>query len=182
MSSAVTSRVVPWYKQPWPWFLITLPALAVVGSAITVWLAVRSADGVVATDYYKRGLAINRELSRAQRAVDLGLRAEVEIAGFASGDRVRVHLAADRPLPPDTALKVSFIHPGRAGADREAMLGRVAGSADQAEFVGEIGEIGEAAEAVQPVAWQVVIESPSWRLDGRMDTRRGHGFRIEAAP
>jgi hypothetical protein len=172
-------RVVPWYKQAWPWFLITLPALAVVGSAITVWLAIRSADGVVATDYYKRGLAINRELSRLQRAAELGLRAEVEVAGFATGDRVRVHLAADRPLPPDTALKVSFIHPGRAGADRAALLGRVAGSADRADFA---GEIGEAAEAVQPVAWQVVIESPSWRLDGRMDTRRGHGFRIEAAP
>lgn len=179
MNSAVTPRVVPWYRQPWPWFLIALPALAVVGSAITVWLAVRSADGVVATDYYKRGLAINRELSRAQRAVELGLRAEVEVGGFASGDRVRVRLAADRPLPPDTALKVSFIHPGRAGADRSAVLGRVAGSANQAEFA---GTIGDAAGSAQPVAWQVVIESPGWRLDGQVDARHGRRFRIEAAP
>ena len=49
----------PWYRQRWPWFLIALPASAVIGSAITAVLAVRTFDGPVAADYYKQGLAIN---------------------------------------------------------------------------------------------------------------------------
>ena len=30
----------PWWKQLWPWLLISGPAIAVIGCAITIWLAV----------------------------------------------------------------------------------------------------------------------------------------------
>jgi len=52
---------VPWYRQPWPWFLIALPAAAVIGSIVTVVLAIVSADGVV-PDYYERGLRAKQTL------------------------------------------------------------------------------------------------------------------------
>ncbi|MFY4259008.1 hypothetical protein ACOTCG_15535 [Achromobacter xylosoxidans] len=29
----------PWYREPWPWFLMAGPFLAVVGCAITIYLA-----------------------------------------------------------------------------------------------------------------------------------------------
>ena len=32
----------PWWKQLWPWLLISGPAAAVVACAITIWLAVYS--------------------------------------------------------------------------------------------------------------------------------------------
>ena len=61
----------PWYREPWPWFLILLPMSAVVASMITIWLAVKSADGLVEDDYYKQGIGINKILDRDQAAENL---------------------------------------------------------------------------------------------------------------
>ena len=84
MSQPVTAEVPanvaetkPWYRQRWPWFLIALPATAVVGSIVTAVLAVRTFDGTVSADYYKQGLAINEEVERAQLARVLGLEARI---------------------------------------------------------------------------------------------------------
>ena len=30
----------PWWKQLWPWLLISGPAVAMIGCIITIWLAV----------------------------------------------------------------------------------------------------------------------------------------------
>ena len=45
----------PWYREPWPWFLISLPATAVAAGITTVWIAATNADGLVVGDYYKAG-------------------------------------------------------------------------------------------------------------------------------
>lgn len=37
----------PWYREPWPWILIAIPALAVVGGAVTLWLALSHPDALV---------------------------------------------------------------------------------------------------------------------------------------
>ena len=37
-----------WYQDRWPWFLIAGPALVVVASFVTLGLAIKSNDGVVA--------------------------------------------------------------------------------------------------------------------------------------
>jgi hypothetical protein len=57
----------PWYREPWPWVLITIPALTVIACAITVWLAVTRPDPlVVERDEYRR---VQSEM-RAQAPVD----------------------------------------------------------------------------------------------------------------
>jgi uncharacterized protein len=38
---------IPWYRQFWPWFLIALPALALLAGAVTWSIAVRHADPIV---------------------------------------------------------------------------------------------------------------------------------------
>jgi len=178
-TAASDPRALSWYREPWPWILIALPGLAIVGCAITLWLALHSADGMVAADYYKRGLSINAELTRSQHATVLGLRADVEMAGFNSGDRVRVRLASDRALPADPTLRLSFFHPGRDGADRVILLTRVTGDVDRAEYVGQFGEI---VAPLRTVAWQVAIEASTWRLDGRISAQQGRAFRLDNAP
>ena len=53
----------PWYKEPWPWVIIAIPAAAVVMCVITFYLAVSNPDYlVVEEDQY---LDIKSEL-RAQ--------------------------------------------------------------------------------------------------------------------
>lgn len=43
-----------------------------------IWLAVDTEDGLVADDYYKLGMEINRVISRDKRATELGLSAIIE--------------------------------------------------------------------------------------------------------
>ena len=48
--------VTPWYRQFWPWFIIALPASAVVASFITLWIAISNPDQVVVDDNEYRKL------------------------------------------------------------------------------------------------------------------------------
>ena len=57
----------PWYREPWPWILMSGPAAVLIAGAATLWLAFTSSDGLVADDYYVRGLQINRELAQPER-------------------------------------------------------------------------------------------------------------------
>ena len=41
---------LPWYRQFWPWFIIALPAAAVIASFITLWLAISHPDYLVVDD------------------------------------------------------------------------------------------------------------------------------------
>ena len=44
------SAARPWYKEPWPWLLMSGPAAVVLAGALTAWLAFAGADGLVAED------------------------------------------------------------------------------------------------------------------------------------
>lgn len=179
MMASTADSPRPWYREPWPWFLISLPALAVVAGAVTLWLALKSDDGVIAADYYRQGLAINSELSRSTRAIELAIVAEAALDGVAPGDRVRIRLTAAQGLPPEPALQLRLVHPGRGGADRSAVLSRAA-VGDDGRTVEYVGYFGDAAPVARPAAWQVVIETPSWRVDGRISAAEGRAFRLTA--
>jgi hypothetical protein len=47
-SEAVQSR--PWYKEPWPWVIISIPAAAVIMGFITLYLALTRPDYLVVED------------------------------------------------------------------------------------------------------------------------------------
>jgi len=40
----------PWYREPWPWVLIAIPALTVIACGITLWLALTHPDYLVVED------------------------------------------------------------------------------------------------------------------------------------
>ena len=174
------NAITPWYRQSWPWFLIAVPATAVIGGIITAVLAVRTDDGPVTADYYKQGLAINEEVTRADTARELALQARVELTGLADDSRVRVELEASRPLPPEAALRLRLVHPGRPGEDRMAVLARVDVDPDNrsAIYVGTLQST--AAAPGRPVAWQVILESPTWRIDDSFTTGQGGRFSVRA--
>ena len=53
--------IKPWWKQLWPWLLISGPALAMVGCAITIWLAVNLyADKPLRDGVVKQGLKVEQ--------------------------------------------------------------------------------------------------------------------------
>ena len=45
----------PWYRQAWPWLLIIPPAGAVIGGAITLYLAISHPDTLVRADCHRDG-------------------------------------------------------------------------------------------------------------------------------
>ena len=53
----------PWWRFPLVWMVVAGPALVVVASFVTLWLALRTPDPVVAPDYYRRGIEINKVLA-----------------------------------------------------------------------------------------------------------------------
>ena len=143
----------PWYRNKWPWILMAGPAFVVVGGAYATWLAASTSDGLVADDYYKRGMAINRTLARSDYSAKAGIAADIRID--ASG-AVRVTLArADHSPEPGSAIALRIAHPTRAGQDREAKLVRDASGA----FVGHVEPPGEGRR-------YVVIGTDAWRLSG----------------
>jgi hypothetical protein len=59
----------PWYRQFWPWFLILIPSLAVIGGFVTLWLALSHPETLVVDEReYEK---IRGEL-RAQQAENAG--------------------------------------------------------------------------------------------------------------
>jgi hypothetical protein len=136
----------PWYKQAWPWIVMAPPAAAVLAGIATAWIAVASADGLVAEDYYKQGLAINQVIAREERARQLGIAAQLEVRD----GRISVRLQGAQP----EALFVHLVHRTRAGFDQRLRLAP-AGSRYEAE--------------VAPLArgaWRAFIEDPrgDWRI------------------
>ena len=137
----------PWYRHRWPWFIISGPALVIVAGAITTWIAFASADGLVADDYYKQGMGINRVLAREDAARKLGISLELEM----SSQAVRVKLQGQQP----EALFVQFAHATRAGHDQRVRLAPVAAGVYEAEL-----------PPLPPGRWRLVIEDPRgiWRI------------------
>lgn len=51
----------PWYREPWPWFLMAGPFLAVIGCAITIYLAyTQFGNQPIQEGVVKRGLVIEQ--------------------------------------------------------------------------------------------------------------------------
>lgn len=153
--TSLTEKAIakPWHREPWPWILMAGPAIVVVAGFATLWLAVKSDDGLVADDYYRRGLAINQTLTREQNARDLGLSADVTLDAVAGRVRVVVHGGAALP----ETLYLRLIHPTRALGDQRLELHRSAP-----------GEYSTALTAPLDGRRLVMIEDAErkWRLAG----------------
>jgi len=134
-------------RSPWPWLLAAGPALVVLASLVTAWVAISRNDAVIADDYYKLGLMINRKLA-ADPAVAPEPRATVIIAG--NGD-VRVRLAPSTAAP--ARLRLSVLRPGERAEGKELVLQR----ADDSEWVGLLADVGGGRRIV-------TLESEAWRL------------------
>ena len=152
---AITRRNIPWYREPWPWIVFSIPAVAVLAGIVTLIIAIVHRDGLVAEDYYKQGLAINRVLEREARAAQLGLEAQLMV----SNNYIRIRLAGAAKDP--DSLITRFIHPTRAGEDQEIVLGAISPGLYQ-------GSMPELARG----RWYVQLEDAqaTWRLRGNWTT------------
>jgi uncharacterized protein len=130
------------------------PAIVVVAGLTTAVVAFRGADGLVADDYYKQGLGINRQIARDEAARSLGITGEVRVLP----GTVRVSLRSSTALP--DRLTINFAHPARASEDRVAHLARTADG------------LWEAPLPDLPAGrWRAIVETAQWRVAAQIDTR-----------
>ncbi|MCJ7590694.1 MAG: FixH family protein, partial [Woeseiaceae bacterium] len=59
----------PWYRQFWPWFIIALPASAVVAGLYTLWLAGQTTDSLVIRTDEGVNVVTERNLAAEQEAL-----------------------------------------------------------------------------------------------------------------
>ena len=64
-----TPQSAPWWKHGHVWLLIAGPATVIVAGVVTAFIAVRSPDPLVAEDYYRRGIEINKTLAAKDKAL-----------------------------------------------------------------------------------------------------------------
>ena len=58
----------PWWRHGHVWLIIAGPAIVIVAGFVTLFLAMRQPDPLVAEDYYRRGIEINKTLEGGEEA------------------------------------------------------------------------------------------------------------------
>ena len=114
--------IVPVSRWIWPGILIAGPASVVVACIITAFFVVQHPDGLVASDYYKQGKAINAQLAQLRRAEELGLSSmkmtatdqAVLIAFPDSPLRDRIDVVLAHPVDADLDIRAT-VSPNAAG-------------------------------------------------------------------
>ncbi len=154
MTYHTDTPTIPWYRQFWPWFLLALPATAVIAGIATVIIAMQTHDTLVSDDYYKDGLAINQDLKREQLARDMGLKAHISVN---RRNELRIQMSASEPLAAFPALEIVLTHPTLASMD-------IALTA----LIDRNGDYAVQQATIPAGHWYIRIEAPGqdWRLNG----------------
>lgn len=153
--------VRPWYREPWPWILISGPLVVVIAGFVTLWLAIKSDDGLVAEDYYKQGLTINQVLHRDRAAAERQYEATI-LFNF-DNRRLHVMMRSRTGAALPDALRLRIVHPTRAGEDQVLELAST-----------NAGQFDGALQSLRAGRWLLVLEDAkqSWRLTGEMRVPR----------
>ena len=161
----ISSVVKVWYREPWPWILMSGPAIVVVASLFTAWIAYKTSDGLVTEDYYRKGLSAHQTIESSEKAVSLGLRAGVRVESGIMSVRL---WANDKGFQSPTVLKLTVSHPTRAGLDQVSMLIRNQTNETSAHPQGET--YTTAVRLPTSGHWLVLLEDEqkSWRLMGNV--------------
>jgi hypothetical protein len=157
LSGAVTSATATaarWHHEPWTWLVFGLPAAAVIGSFVTLAIAIRTSDTLVVDDYYKEGLQINKVIKREEQAARLGLDFSASVG---RDGRLDLHLTAAPGYTYPPGLTVQLHHATGNGTDRQTELRLV----EDGHYQGE-------AKGMEPGPWYVDLSTAEWRVVHRV--------------
>ena len=149
----------PWYRQFWPWFIILLPASAVVASLYTVSLAFRTTDSLVISAEGGVDVVTERILAAERTAQALGLVATIAIDGDTGA--VIVDVANSGTPAAGRALELLFSHPTDVRRDRRVTLSPAPSAGDgTARWAGHLVDVPTGRYYV------VLASGDEWRLSG----------------
>lgn len=155
MTRESAAIALPWYRVPFVWLLIGVPATSVVLGAIMVTLAILTDDGLVIDDYYQHGKHINQVLARDEAARDR--QAQVHLVFDIETGVLSADLSGNDMAQVDV-LACRLMHPTRSGFDQQLILRR----GPDGRLHGDFARLTEAR-------WIVQVGTQHWRLVGRID-------------
>jgi hypothetical protein len=151
MHKSIPTR--PWYRHRWPWLLMLGPAIVLAAGGYTAYLAIRAPDALVASDYYKKGKAINQDLRRERMAQTMGLAMRL---GFDAGSgRLRGTVTGRAAVRGPLTLRLAH-----ATLPQQDLVLAVTPDAN--------GGFSAPLPALARTRWQVTLEDQArtWRLGG----------------
>ncbi len=149
---------LPWYRQFWPWFIIFLPASAVVASLYTVSLAYRTTDSLVISAEDGVDVATERNLAAEHRAAELGLEAVIGIDPATGAITTSV---ANDQVDASAMLTLQLSHPTDSTRDVSVdLVAAMPGADGTLVWAGHLVSVPDGR-------WYVILRSgDDWRLTG----------------
>ncbi|MFN3579668.1 MAG: FixH family protein [Pseudomonas sp.] len=164
--------IPPWYKQFWPWFLISILIFAVIIGLGLLFIALFNQDSMVRDNYYKEGRAINMHLGRDQMARELNLAAQFTVDELTG--EVSLTLSGNLDSPP-ADLQLDLISPSHADRDRVVLLKRVA----ESQYSGQVAEKPEGRHYVD-LSDPTRPGEDGWRLTDEVTFGSDQSYQLNA--
>ena len=111
----------PWYKEPWMFLVVGVPAIAVCWGMVIITLAVTGKDSLVSDSYYKDGMAYTEN----NEFIDKAKRLQVKAAMTYNEGEIRVTISGYLDEQP-TFLQLQLIHPTLETKDESVFLQQTA--------------------------------------------------------
>lgn len=165
--NVAAAPVRPWYKQPYVWLVAGIPVAAIGFSLSFVYIAVTHQDPVVRDDWYQDGKAINQDLARSDKALALGLAADIRLDSDTGEVMMTVTSASHAALP--DILHLDLVHATQNTRDQHLVMHR----AHDGRYLGQLTRLPEGT-------FQVELSTRDWRLTGTRRLPDGEGFTLTA--
>jgi hypothetical protein len=147
-----------WYKEPWMLLVLGGPVIVVIAATITGVIAWQGEDKVIAKDYYKQGLNINKDILRDDKASEYKMLANAQF-DRASG-KVLLQLEGKTVLP----ASILFSTASNSTASTYELIQKVKLQQVQPNIYEGKLNITSTSETLNATIWHVQIEADDWRL------------------
>ena len=154
-----------WYREPWLLLVAGGPAMVVVASVMTGYIAIRGADKVVADDYYKQGLMINKDIQRDAKAKALGLSASLYIDLKTA--KLHLKLSSSQPgveLPSGIQLSLARASENASSVNEVIHRLPLIRTAD-GSYEGDLNLVSKLSSGSVKL-FHIKLETTEWRLTG----------------
>lgn len=136
------------------WLVAGLPAIAVVASFTTYFIAADKPDPLVNAGYHKEGMAPGKDTSREERAAALSIVGELSVVNGAT----RLKLSGRLDAMP-ASLELLLLHPTHSDQDVRILLQALG----QGEYSGVMLETSPGKRQ-----WILEPDDRAWRLAGEL--------------
>ncbi len=121
----------PWYKEPWPFILISITGLGVIAGSTLAVIGFSNPPEIVSGEFGALAKFVTEDRSRFDQARALGLSGRLAL----EGELIRLQLTADDAASLPEQLLVQFQHPARSAGDSVALLNHRGGGDYQGAYI-----------------------------------------------